>query len=88
MPTLAHACAARSAIRYRPSTYTLDEEHVEITLESSGYDVSALKMKEAIDAATDGALPAERISVACNGTAYGKKTGETRISNSAPSVLL
>ena len=77
MPTLAHACAARSAIRYRPSTYTLDEDHVEITLESVGYDVSARKMREAIDAATDGALPAERISVACNATAYGKKTGET-----------
>ena len=45
-------------------------------------------MKEAIDAATNGALPAERISVACNGTAYGKMTGETRISSSAPSVLL
>jgi hypothetical protein len=69
-------CKVISAIQYYPESFTLSDDHLEITLETSGYDVSAVRIQRAIaEALGPGCLSADQLSVACNETAPGRKTG-------------
>jgi hypothetical protein len=73
---LPEGCKVISAIRYYPESFTLSDDHLEITLETTGYDVSALRIRNAIaQALGPGGLSADQLSVACNETAPGTKTG-------------
>eukprot|EP01043_Picozoa_sp_COSAG02_P008412 COSAG02_NODE_268_length_26526_cov_28.495554_19_plen_1158_part_00 len=64
-----------SVIRYHPESFALADEHLEITLRTTGYDVTADRMRNAIATALgDGGLPAHQISVACASLYRGKKT--------------
>ena len=70
-------CKVISVIRYHPELFTLSDDHLEITLETSGYDVSSVRIQNLIaEALGPGGLSADRLSVSCNETAaYGRKTG-------------
>ena len=64
-----------SVIRYYPESFALADEHLEITLKTTGYDVTADRMRDAIATALgDGGLPEHQISVACASLYRGKKT--------------
>ena len=65
-----------SVIQYHPESFTVSDDHLEITLATSGYDVSAVRMQNAIaEALGPGGLSADQLSVACNEVVGGRKTG-------------
>jgi hypothetical protein len=69
-------CKVVSVIQYHPESFTVSDDHLEITLETSGYDVSAVRMQNAIaEALGPGGLSADQLSVACNEVVGGRKTG-------------